>query len=573
MPGAAAHRQNHRGGRLLSTPVTKRTLRVIPLGGLGAIGKNMLVLEYDGALLVVDSGLMFPDDEMLGIDLVLPDFSYIVENRERVLGILLTHGHEDHIGALPYLLKQIEVPVYGTRFTLALVNSKLGEHGLQGKVKLNEVTTDKEVALGPFKVEFLEVSHSIPDGVALGIHTPAGVVVHTGDFKLDQTPIDQRPTAMQRFAELGRKGVMLLMSDSTNADCSGFTAPERSVGQRLDSIFALAPGRIIVASFASHIHRIQQVMDTAARHGRSMAIIGRSMVKNVNIAQNLGYLNVPDGLLVRPQDIALLPADRVTVLCTGSQGEPLSALARMAAHENPAVEIMKGDTVIISARPVPGNETSVNRTIDRLFAAGARVIYEAAAGVHVSGHAAAEELKVMLNLVRPKYFMPIHGEHRHLYFHAELARATGIADENVFLMENGDILELGAAGASLSGKVQAGMILVDGFAMGDFRDLVLRDRQHLASDGLVMVVVARSAQDGKIMGEPEVIFRGIAHADDPEELSSAAKKIVVELLESEEMRQVADVGVVKSRVHDVLQKYLRQEANRRPMVLPVVVEV
>jgi ribonuclease J len=553
--------------------VSKRTLRVIPLGGLGAIGKNMLVLEYDGLLLVVDTGLMFPDDEMLGIDLVLPDFSYVVENQDRLVGILLTHGHEDHVGALPYLLKQVEVPVYGTRLTLALLNSKLGEHGLQGKVKLNEVTTDKDLTLGPFKVEFLEVSHSIPDGVGLGIHTPVGVVVHTGDFKLDQTPIDQRPTAMQRFAELGRKGVLLLMSDSTNADSPGFTAPERSVGQRLESIFALAAGRIIVASFASHIHRIQQIMDTAARHGRSLAIIGRSMVKNVNIASSLGYLNVPDGLLVRPQDIGLLPADRVAVLCTGSQGEPLSALARMAAHENPAVEVMKGDTVIISARPVPGNETSVNRTIDRLFAAGARVIYESSAGVHVSGHAAAEELKVMLNLVKPKYFMPIHGEHRHLYFHAELARATGVAEENIFVMENGDILELGPEKAAINGKVQAGMILVDGFAMGDFRDLVLRDRQHLASDGLVMVVVARSSQDGKIMGEPEIIFRGIAHADDPEELTAAAKKLVTELLESSEMRQVTDVGLVKSRVHDVLQKYLRREANRKPMVLAVIVEV
>jgi ribonuclease J len=553
--------------------VSKRKLRVIPLGGMGAIGKNMLVLEYDESLLVVDTGLMFPDDEMLGIDLVLPDFSYVVENKDRVLGIMLTHGHEDHIGALPYLLKQIDVPVYGTRLTLALVNSKLGEHGLQGKVKLIEVCADKDVSLGPFRVEFLEVSHSIPDGVGLGIHTPVGVVVHTGDFKLDQTPIDGRPTAMQRFAELGRKGVLLLMSDSTNADCPGFTSPERGVGQRLDSIFALAPGRIIVASFASHIHRIQQIMDTSARHGRSVAIIGRSMVKNVNIASNLGYLSVPEGLLVRPQDINLLPADRVAVLCTGSQGEPLSALSRMAAHENPAVEVMKGDTVIISARPVPGNETSVNRTIDRLFAAGARVIYESSAGVHVSGHAASEELKVMLNLVKPKYFVPIHGEHRHLYFHAELARATGIPDENVFLMENGDILELGAAGASVEGKVQAGMILVDGFAMGDFRDLVLRDRQHLASDGLVMVVVARSAQDGKIMGEPEILFRGIAHADDPEELTAAAKKVVMELLETEEMQHIADVGLVKSRVHDVLQKYLRQKANRRPMVLPVVIEV
>ena len=553
--------------------MSKRKLKVIPLGGLGAIGKNMLVLEYGGHILVVDTGLMFPDDEMLGIDLVLPDFSYVVENKERVLGIIVTHGHEDHIGALPYLLKHVDAPVYGTRLSLAFLNSKLGEHGLQGKVSLNEVTSEKQVGLGPFKVEFMEVSHSIPDGVGLGIHTPVGILVHTGDFKLDQTPIDLKPTAMQRFAELGRKGVLLLMSDSTNADSPGFTPPERNIGQRLDSIFALAQGRIIVASFASHIHRIQQIMDTAAAHGRSLAIIGRSMVKNVNIASNLGYLNVPEGLIIRPQDIGQLPADRVTVLCTGSQGEPLSALTRIAGHENPAVVLVKGDTVIISARPVPGNETSVNRTIDRLFAAGARVIYESSAGVHVSGHAAEEELKVMLNLVRPKYFVPIHGEHRHLYFHAELARATGIADDNIFIMENGDVLEVGESGAAVVDRVQAGMILVDGFAMGDFRDLVLRDRQHLASDGLVMVVVARSAQDGKVMGEPEIVLRGIAHTDDPEELSAGTRKVVMDLLGSEDMRQVADVGLVKSRLHDVLQKYLRQEANRRPMVLPVVVEV
>jgi ribonuclease J len=553
--------------------VAKKTLRVIPLGGLGAIGKNMMVLEFGDSLLVVDTGLMFPDDEMLGIDLVLPDFSYVVENRERVVGLILTHGHEDHVGAVPYLLKQADMAVYGTRLTLALLNAKLGEHGLQGKAKLVEVSPGTDLSLGPFGIEFLEVSHSIPDGVGLGIRTPVGCVVHTGDFKLDQTPIDMRPTAMQRFAELGRQGVLLLMSDSTNADSPGFTSPERSVGRKLDSIFALASGRIIVASFASHIHRIQQVMDTAARHGRSVAIIGRSMVKNVNIASNLGYLNIPEGLLVRAHDIALLPPDRVAILSTGSQGEPLSALARMASHDHPVLEVTKGDTVIISARPVPGNETSVNRTIDRLFAAGARVIYEPAAGVHVSGHAGAEELKVMLNLVRPKYFMPIHGEHRHLYFHAELARETGIPDENIFVMDNGDILELDAEGAAVRGKVQAGMILVDGFAMGDFRDLVLRDRQHLASDGLVMVVVVRSAQEGTLMGEPEIVFRGFAHADDPEELTQRARSVVVELLEGEEMRQVTDLGFVKTRVHDVLQKFLRKAADRRPLVLPVIVEV
>ena len=553
--------------------MAEKTLKVIPLGGLGAIGKNMMVLEYGEAMLMIDAGLMFPDDDMHGIDLVLPDYSYVVQNKHRLLGVILTHGHEDHVGALPYLLKEIDTPVYGTKLTLGLVNSKLGEHGLQGKVSLNEISSAKPLTLGPFKLEFLEVSHSIPDGVGIGIHTPVGTIVHTGDFKLDQTPIDHRPTAMQRFAELGGKGVLLLLSDSTNADNPGFTVPERNVGRALDGIFALAPGRVIVASFASHIHRIQQVMDVAASHGRSLAVIGRSMVKNVNIAQNLGYLNVPDGLLIKPHDIGHLPADRVAILSTGSQGEPLSALARMASQGHPLVEIMKGDTVVISARAVPGNETSVYRTIDRLFANGARVIYESSAGVHVSGHAAAEELKVMLNLVRPKYFMPIHGEHRHMHFHAELARATGIPDENVFLLENGDVLELGKSGAGIVGKVQAGMTLVDGFAMGDFRDLVLRDRQHLATDGLVIIVVARSAQDGQIVGDLELVFRGFVHAGDLDELTVKAKQRVMEALRGVEMTQASDISIVKTKVHDVLQKFLHKEAGRRPMVLPVVVEV
>ncbi len=553
--------------------MVNETLKVIPLGGLGAIGKNMMVLEYGDSLLVVDTGLMFPDDEMLGIDLVLPDFTYVLQNSEKVLGIILTHGHEDHVGALPYLLKQLNVPVYGTRLTLGLVNTKLGEHGLQGKVSLNEISPSKSLTLGPFRVEFLEVCHSIPDGVGLGIHTPVGTVVHTGDFKLDQTPIDHRTTAMQRFAELGREGVLLLMADSTNADTPGFTKPERSVGESLESIFALATGRIIVASFASHIHRIQQVMDVAARHGRAVAVIGRSMVKNVNIACNLGYLKVPDGILVRPNDICLLPNDKVVILSTGSQGEPLSALARMASQEHPLVEITKGDTVVISARPVPGNETSVNRTIDRLFAAGARVIYESSAGVHVSGHAAAEELKVMLNLVRPRFFMPIHGEHRHLYFHAELARAVGLSDERIFLLENGDVLELTSDEAVVTGRVQAGMILVDGFAMGDLSDLVLRDRQHLSTDGLVMVVVARSSQDGEIVGEPEVVFRGFAHPGDLDTLTEEAKRLVRETLGTGELSHVGDAALVKNHVHDALQKYLHKEAGRRPMVLPVIVEV
>ena len=553
--------------------MVKGSLRVIPLGGLGAIGKNMTLFEYDDALLVIDAGLMFPDDEMLGIDLVLPDFSYVVENRERLLGVVLTHGHEDHVGALPYLLKEVEAPVYGTRLTLGLLNAKLGEHGLQGKVSLNEVTPSKLLRLGPFSLEFLEVCHSIPDGVAVGLHTPLGIVIHTGDFKLDQTPIDSRATALQRFAELGAKGVLLLLSDSTNADVPGFTKPERTVGGSLESIFALAPGRVIVACFASHIHRIQQVMDTAARHGRSLAIIGRSMIKNVNIAANLGYLRIPDGLLVRPHDLAHLPPDRVAILSTGSQGEPLSALARMASHDHPLVEVGKGDTVVISARPVPGNETSVNRTIDRLFLAGARVIYDTAAGVHVSGHAAAEELKIMLSLVRPKYFVPVHGEHRHLHHHAELAQAVGMSPDDVFVLENGDVLELTEDGAEVSGRVQAGMTLVDGFAMGDFRDLVLRDRKHLATDGLVIVVVARSTQDGKIVGEPEVVFRGFVHAGDLDQLGEEAKARVVAELEGDDVCQTADIVWIKNRIHDVVQKFLHKQAGRRPMVLPVVVEV
>jgi ribonuclease J len=378
---------------------------------------------------------------------------------------------------------------------------------------------------------------------------------------------------MQKFAELGSKGVLLLMSDSTNADSPGFTSPERGVGRALEGIFAMAPGRLIVASFASHIHRIQQVMDTCDKYGRSLAVIGRSMVKNVNIAQNLGYLKVPEGLLIKPHDINLLPADRVAILSTGSQGEPLSALARMASRDHPLVEITKGDTVVISARAVPGNETSVNRTIDRLFAANARVIYESSAGVHVSGHAAAEELKVMLNLVRPKYFMPVHGEHRHMHFHSELAKATGIPPDNIFLLENGDVLELDAKGAGITGKVQAGMTLVDGFAMGDLHNLVLRDRQHLANDGLVIIVMARSAQDGQIVGDLEIVFRGFAHAGDIEVLTEKAKLRVIEALTGEEFSQSSDITLVKNRVHDVLQKFLHKEVGRRPMVLPVIVEV
>lgn len=548
-------------------------LRIIPLGGLGAIGKNMTVLEHGDNMLVVDCGLMFPDEDMLGVDLVLPDFSYVVENSHKALGIVITHGHEDHVGALPYLLKQADMPVFGSRLTLGLINGKLGEHRLQGQVDLREVGPAKPVELGPFTIEFLEVCHSIPDGLGLAIHTPAGVVIHTGDFKLDQTPVDGRLTAMHRFAELGSQGVLLLMSDSTNADIPGLTPAEASVGQRLDTILATAPGRVIVACFASHIHRIQQVITTAARHERRVAVVGRSMTKNVNIAANLGFLHVPEGTLIRPAEIADYDDDEVVIISTGSQGEPMSALARMASGDHHVVVIKPTDTVIISARPVPGNEKSVLRTVNRLFAEGATVVYESQAEVHVSGHAAAEELKIMLNLVRPRYFMPIHGEARHLHFHSRLAQDVGMSEENIFVLENGDVLELADGEAWVGGRVQAGMIFVDGMAMRGIGELILRDRTHLSTDGIVIAVVTMSAQDGSLADVPELVFRGFVHSGDMEELAQEARSQLIETLHQDEIQRAADTAILKTHIHDFLQRFLYRKTRRRPLVLPVVVEV
>jgi ribonuclease J len=553
---------------------TTARLKVIPLGGLGAIGKNMTVFEYGDDIVMLDAGLMFPDNEMLGIDLVLPDFSYVLERRDRLRGIILTHGHEDHVGALPFVLREMpEVPVFGTRLTLGLVNGKLGEHGLQGKTTLQEIDAGSTLRLGAFEAEFLEVCHSIPDGVAVALRTPVGVVLHSGDFKLDQTPVDCRVTALQRFGELGQSGVLLFLSDSTNAESTGFTGPEKSVGRNLDSIFAQAEGRVIMASFASHIHRLQQAFDAAARLGRSVAVVGRSMTKNINIAANLGYLTIPEGTLIRPQDIPEIPLDSLVILSTGSQGEPMSALARMAAHDHHLVNIIPGDTVVISAKPVPGNERSVHRTINRLFAAGAKVIYGAEAGVHVSGHAAAEELKMLLNLVKPRFFVPVHGEYRHLYFHAELAQATGIDPADVFIMEDGDVLELDSDGARIAGRVQAGMVFVDGLAMGDFSDVILRDRHHLATDGVAIVVITLSSQDGSIAAEPEVALRGFVHEGDIETMVEQVKDRVIAALSSAEVEDIEDVSILKAHVHDEVQRFFRKEVKRRPLVLPILVEV
>ncbi len=550
----------------------KARLRLIPLGGLGEVGKNMLVVEYGDALLVVDAGLMFPEEEMLGIDLVLPDFSYVLERADQVTGIILTHGHEDHTGALPYVLRELRVPVYGTRLTLGLVRGKLAEHNL-GKVRFKEISPGKTIQIGPFTLRFVSVSHSIPDGVAVVIDTPVGRIIHSGDFKIDQTPLDSRGTDICSLAALSKDGVLALLSDSTNAEVPGHVSPERAVGKVLDDIFQDAEGRIIVASFASHIHRMQQVVDVAARAGRKLAVVGRSMVNNVAIASELGYMNIPEHMLFDIEEMAKHNPSEICILSTGSQGEPLSALARMAAHEHRHVRIETGDTVIISASPVPGNEKAVSRTIDRLFRAGAEVFYESVSGVHVSGHGAQQELAMMIGIVKPKYFVPIHGEYRHLKYHARLAEGVGIPAENIFVMQNGDVIEMSPKKAEIVDRVQAGMILVDGLGVGDVGNVVLRDRQQLAEDGIFMVVVAISAQTGEVVSRPEIISRGFVYVKEAQDLLDEARLRVEERLALTAKEQITDWGLLKADVRNALSQFLYDETGRRPMILPVVVEV
>lgn len=479
---------------------------LIPLGGLGEVGKNMMVVRYGENILVIDSGLMFPEEELLGIDIVIPDITYLLENKNIVRGIVLTHGHEDHIGALPYVLKQLNVPVYGTRLTLGILGGKLREQHMLDNVKLNCVKPRDIVTIGPFKVEFIRVSHSIPDAVALAIETPVGVIIHTGDFKIDQTPVDGEVTDFYRFAQRGEKGVLALLSDSTNVERSGYTMSERVVGQTFDDTFRESQERIIVATFASNVHRLQQAITTASRYHRKVAVVGRSMVNVVNIACELGYLNVPDGLLVELDEASRLPRNQVVYLTTGSQGEPMSALTRMASRDHRQVEIMTGDTIIISATPIPGNEKLVARVIDQLFKLGANVIYEAVSGIHVSGHPSQEELKLMMNLVKPKFFMPVHGENRMLIKHARLARDLGIPESNIFVGENGQVVELTKRSGRFAGRVTSGRVLVDGLGVGDVGNIVLRDRRQLSQDGILIVVVTISRDSGLIVSGPRNNF-------------------------------------------------------------------
>ena len=547
-------------------------LHIIPLGGLGEIGKNMMAIRYQDSIVVIDAGLMFPEDELLGIDVVIPDISYLLENREKVKAILLTHAHEDHVGALPYVLKELNVPIYGSKLTLGIVEEKLKEHHLEG-TDFRIVQPRDMVKIEHFGVEFIRVSHSIPDSMGIAIHTPIGIILHTGDIKLDQTPVDGEVVDFRKLAELGEKGVLVMLGDSTNADKPGFTMSERVVGNTFEELFGKCNGRIIVTTFASNVHRIQQVVSTAERYGRKVAIVGRSMVNNVKIASQLGYMTIGTNTLIEMEEISKYPPEQIVIVTTGSQGEPMSALTKMATADHRWVGIETGDTVIISATPIPGNEKLVAKTVDLLFRQGAEVIYERGIGVHVSGHAAQEELKIILNLIRPRYFIPVHGEYRHLMKHAKLAESLGIPRSRIFVAENGQVIEVSAKKASVTGKVSAGKILVDGLGVGDVGNIVLRDRKQLSQDGIIIVVVTINRDTAEVVAGPDIVSRGFVYVRESEQLIEDAKEKVKEALDICEKRNITEWAVMKSQVRDRLGKHLYEKTGRRPMILPIIMEV
>ena len=552
----------------------QRPLRIVPLGGLGEIGRNMMALEYDGEILVIDAGVLFPDENSpAGVDFVIPDITYLVENRQKVRAILITHGHEDHIGSLPYLLAELDVPVYSSRLTHGLITVKLREHKLLRDARLNVVEPHSPFSIGSYRIEFFRVCHSIPDAMGIAIDTPLGLVVHTGDFKIDHTPADGRPTDFKALAELTADGVLLLLSDSTYAELEGYTESEQVVGEALDRVIGDAEGRVMVATFASLISRIQQVIDAAVRHERKVAVVGRSMVNNVNMAKNLGYLSAPQGTLVSLGEAGQLPLDEVVIVATGSQGEPTSALVRIANGQHQEIEIVPGDTVVISASPIPGNETVVADTIDNLFRQGARVLYSRVAKVHVHGHASQEELKMMLSLVRPKFFVPIHGEYRHLVTHAALAQSMGIAESNIFVLEDGDVLELNDEAGQVVDKVQAGHIFVDGQRrLWDGQSEVLEERRRLAQDGIVTVVITLSRETGDHLKPPLVVSSGFVELDESQDLFEKTSKVVVTSLEQDGIRTL-ELDQSKARVTEAISDFLYKETRRRPTVLTVIEQV
>ncbi|MFL5959889.1 MAG: ribonuclease J [Gaiellaceae bacterium] len=548
--------------------------RIVPLGGLGEVGKNMTVYEADGSIVVVDSGLAFPRDEHLGVDLVLPDYSYLREREEMIRAVVLTHGHEDHVGGLPYLMREVRVPlVLATRLTLALVKSKLDEHGLLRSAELQELAPgDAPVELGPFRLEFIRMAHSIPDSAAVVLETPGGRCLHTGDYKLDHTPVDGQRTDVGRLAEIGSRGVDLLLGDSTNAERSGFTQSERVVGEAFRQIFPQREGRILVSSFASNVHRMQQAADVGVDCGRKVAFVGRSMRKNGNIARNLGYMDVPEDAILRPHELAELPRHQQLILCTGSQGEPMSAMTRIAYNDHPAVRVERGDTVIISAKPIPGNELRVHDSINRLAKMGAEVLHEDNAPVHVSGHACVEELRTIIGLLRPRSVMPMHGEFRMLAAHAQLAREGGVPDDRILLAENGSVVELRAGVARIVDEIDAGVTFVDGLGVGDVHDVALRDRRRLSEDGILIVVATLAAQDGGgLTAAPELIARGFGEAAEPllDELREEAARVLADLLRD----NVTEIKLLQEHLHDALGGIVYDRTRRRPMVLPVIVEV
>ena len=552
-----------------------KKLRVLPLGGLGEIGKNMTVIEYDGRIVVVDTGLMFPTAEMHGIDLVLPDFSYLRDRADDIEAIVLTHGHEDHVGALPYVLREIGIPpvIYGGLLTIGMVRSKLDEHKLGEKAPLQELPAGEQVTLGPFQLELVHLAHSIPDMRGVLIGTEVGSVLMTGDYKFDQTPVDGRPADVSRLAEIGRDGLLLLCGDSTNADRPGVAPSESSVGPALLQEFARCKGRIVVTSFASNIHRVQQVIDAAIALDRKVALVGRSMRKNYNIASNLGMAKAPDGLFIQPREIEDFPDEKVVVISTGSQGEPLSALRRMANNDHRDVQLHSGDTVVFSATPVPGNERAVNETIDRIYAIGASVITAKDAPIHASGHGWQEELKLMLNLTKPRYVMPVHGDHKRLRLHGELAESVGVASESIFQGRNGLPLEIDSNGAGFGEDIHAGVMYVDGVNIGEPDDAALRDRREISADGIFIVVATISSDDGSVVADPEVIFRGVAFLEEADALVEELSDLVEDALEEASKAGNREAHLIEEDLHDAIGKFVFQRLRRRPMILPVVVEV
>ena len=547
-------------------------LKMTALGGLNEIGKNLYVYEFAGEMLIVDCGLAFPDDEMLGVDLVIPDITYLMKNKNRIRGILITHGHEDHIGALPYVLKQINVPIYATKLTAGIISNKLEEHQLLSKTKIKTVSAGDKVNIGNFKVEFIRVNHSIADAVAIAITTTLGTVIHTGDFKLDTTPIEGEMMDIVRFGELGKKGVLALFSESTNVERPGYTVSERKVGESFDALFKDCNQRIIVTTFASNIHRVQQIINSAAKYGRKVAISGRSMENIMGVAQNLEYLNVPHNILVDVNEIGKYPKNKICIVTTGSQGETMSALYRIAFSGHKKIEIQKGDRVIISASPIPGNEKGIGVVINELFRKGAEVIYEKLADVHVSGHACQEELKLMLALTKPKYFVPIHGEYRHLRAHVELAKTMGVAPKNAFIADVGQSFEITEKGAKLGATVPSGKVLVDGLGVGDVGNVVLRDRKKLAEDGLIIVAVSVNAKTGQVVSGPDIVSRGFIYVREAEDLMEELTEVATVALQKYPDLRKVDWQTVKNLLKSSLSDFLYQKTKRSPMILPIIMD-